>query len=65
MGIPAQNPTAGQDELIEMLQDRIDDLLVRLDSSERERREDKMKAAAERDRFLTLIESLSRQRTER
>jgi hypothetical protein len=65
MGVPAQNPTAGQDGLIEMLQDRIDDLLVRLDSSERERREDKMKAAAERDRFLTLIESLSRQRTER
>jgi excisionase family DNA binding protein len=61
MAIPGQTPTAGQDGLIEMLQDRIDDLLVRLDSSERERRDDKVKAASERDRLLTLIENLSRQ----
>jgi hypothetical protein len=60
MAMPAQGPASSQDGLIETLQDRIDDLLSRLDSAEKERREDKAKAAAERDRFLTLIENLTR-----
>ena len=60
MAMPAQSPADSQDGLIEILQDRIDDLLSRLDSSEKERRDDKAKAAAERDRFLNLIENLTR-----
>jgi len=65
MAIPAQNPTDSQDGLVGMLQDRIDDLFARLQNSEKERREDKARAIAERDRFLTLIETLTRQGTPR
>jgi len=61
MATPAQSPADIPDSMIEMLQDRIDDLLARLDNSEKERREDKASAVAERDRLLTLIESLTRQ----
>jgi hypothetical protein len=58
VAIPAQTPRSS--ELVEALQDRIDDLLSRLDKAEAERRDDKAKAASERDRLLTLIETLAR-----
>jgi hypothetical protein len=58
VAIPAQTPAGG--ELVEALQDRIDDLLSRLDKAEAERRDDRAKAASERDRLLTLIETLAR-----
>jgi hypothetical protein len=67
VAIPAQNPpNRGSElpnlgsELVEALQDRIDDLLTRLDKAEAERRDDKAKAMSERDRLLTLIETLAR-----
>ncbi len=60
VAIPASAAADGPGGLIEALQDRIDDLLARLDRSEAERREDKAKAAAERDRLLSLIETLAR-----
>ena len=47
------------DVLIKSLQLTIDDLRARLDRSERERREDQEKAAAERGRLLALIEELA------
>jgi hypothetical protein len=65
MAIPAQGAADSQDGMIEMLQDRIDDLLSRLDSSEKERREDKATAVAERNRLLTMIENLTRQSSPR
>ena len=65
MAVPASNAADDPYGIIETLQARIDDLLSRLDSSEKERREDKEKAANERDRFLTMIESLTRQSTQR
>ena len=60
VAIPAQDPPRGVGDLVEALQDRIDDLLSRLDKAEAERRDDKAKAASERDRLLTLIEALAR-----
>jgi hypothetical protein len=63
VAIPAQNPASGPSELVEALQDRIDDLLSRLDKAEAERRDDKARAASERDRLLTLIETLARPAT--
>jgi hypothetical protein len=60
VAIPAQNGPRGSNDLVEALQDRIDDLLCRLDKSEAERREDKAKAASERERLLTLVEALAR-----
>jgi hypothetical protein len=59
VAIPAQNPPRVANDLVEALQDRIDDLLARLDKAEAERRDDKAKAASERDRLLTLIEALT------
>ena len=59
VAIPAQNPSRVANDLVEALQDRIDDLLARLDKAEAERRDDKAKAASERDRLLTLIEALT------
>lgn len=59
MALPAQTTS---DAVVQMLQDRIDELLQRLDLAEKERRDDKEKAAAERDRLIALIESLTRQR---
>jgi excisionase family DNA binding protein len=47
------------DVLIKSLQITIDDLRARLDRSERERREDQEKAAAERGRLLALVEELA------
>jgi hypothetical protein len=63
MALPASNATDDPYGMIETLQARIADLLARLDRSEQERREDKAKASAERDRLLTLIENLTRHRT--
>jgi hypothetical protein len=63
MALPASNATDDPYGIIETLQARIADLLARLDRSEQERREDKAKASAERDRLLTLIENLTRHRT--
>ena len=63
VAIPAQNPASGPSELVESLQDRIDDLMSRLDKAEAERRDDKARAASERDRLLTLIETLARPAT--
>ena len=60
LAIPAQSPANGSSELVVALQDRIDDLLSRLDKAEAERRDDKARAASERDRLLTLIETLAR-----
>jgi len=60
VAIPAQNPANSAGDLVEALQDRIDDLLSRLDKAEAERRDDKAKAASERDRLMTLIETLAR-----
>jgi excisionase family DNA binding protein len=57
MAVPAHDEP---DLLIKSLQTTIDDLRSRLDRSERERREDHDRAAAERNRFLTLIEQLTR-----
>jgi excisionase family DNA binding protein len=59
VAIPAQKPVDDGHDLAEALQARIDDLLARLDNAETERREDKAKAASERDRLLTLIETLA------
>ena len=61
--IPAPPSPEATDRLVEALQDRIDDLLVRLDRSEAERRDDKTSGAAERDRLLRLIETLARPAT--
>jgi hypothetical protein len=63
MALPASNAADDPYGIIETLQARISDLLARLDRSEQERREDKAKASAERDRLLTLIENLTRHRT--
>jgi len=63
MALPASNAADDPYGMIETLQARIADLLARLDRSEQERREDKAKASAERDRLLTLIENLTRHRT--
>jgi hypothetical protein len=60
VAIPAQSPANSSSELVEALQDRIDDLLSRLDKAEAERRDDRAKAASERDRLLALIEALAR-----
>jgi hypothetical protein len=60
VAIPAQSPPNATGELVAALQDRIDDLLSRLDQAEAERRDDRAKAASERDRLLTLIETLAR-----
>lgn len=61
MAVSVPGATDSQDGLTEMLQDRIDDLLSRLDNSENERREDKAKAAAKRDRLISMIEKLTLQ----
>lgn len=65
MAVPLSNAADDPDGMIKTLEARIDDLLSRLDRSEKERREDKERAAAERDRLLTLIENLTRQHTPR
>lgn len=65
MATPAANAIDDPFGITEALQARIDDLLARLDRSEQERREDKDRAASERDRLLTLIEALTRQDTSR
>jgi excisionase family DNA binding protein len=56
----AQEGPGSADLLLKSLQTTIDDLRSRLDRSERERREDQERAAAERDRLLTLIEEFAR-----
>jgi len=60
MAEPAPDPADNPYRIVETLRARVDDLLARLDRSEQERREDKDKAAAERDRLLSLIETLAR-----
>jgi hypothetical protein len=65
MAVPASNVAEDPYGIIETLQARIDDLLARLESSEKERREDKKRAANEHDRLLTMIENLTRQSTPR
>ena len=65
MAVPLSNAADDPHGTIKTLEARIDDLLSRLDRSEKERREDKERAAAERDRLLTLIENLTRQDTPR
>ncbi len=58
---PLQRRDNVNEELLDALYAQIADLHARLDSSEAERRADKEKAAAERERFLSMIESLVRQ----
>jgi hypothetical protein len=65
MAMPASNPVEDPSAAIARLQAMIDSLVSRLDQSEKERREDRDKAALERDRLLTLIETLTRQGTAR
>jgi hypothetical protein len=65
MAVPASNVAEDPYGIIETLQARIDDLLARLGSSEKERREDKERAANEHNRLLTMIENLTRQSTPR
>jgi hypothetical protein len=60
MAMPASSAPDDPDRTIQALQARIDDLLARLDRAEQERREDKERAAAERERLLIMIENLTR-----
>lgn len=63
MGVatPLQRRDSHNDDLIDALHSQIDDLRARLNSSEAERREDKEKAGIERQRLLSMIESLLHQ----
>jgi hypothetical protein len=65
MAMPASHPVEDPSAAIARLQAMIDTLVSRLDQSEKERREDREQAALERDRLLTLIETLTRQVTVR
>ncbi|MGO4740336.1 hypothetical protein AB4099_27610 [Bosea sp. 2KB_26] len=58
MATPLQS-SDGSPELVQALRSQIEDLRVRLDQSEAERREDKDKASAERAKLFELVERLA------
>jgi len=57
VGTPLQRNE--RESLINALEDQVDDLKVRLDRSESERRDEAEKFRAERDRLLSMIERLA------
>ncbi|MDR3538408.1 MAG: hypothetical protein P4L71_18075 [Acetobacteraceae bacterium] len=65
MASPLQAAAEGDDTLVDLLRQQIQDLRSRLESAEAERREDKARAAVERDRLLTMIETLTRPNADR